>query len=79
MRPLVEFCVNNLTDDVIEIKEKLEKDYSLDVIEYDCLGNCTICARQPYVLVNGEIVRGENAKELLIKIYETIEEWEIQF
>lgn len=79
MRPLVEFCVNNLTDDVLEIKEKLEQDYSLDVIEYDCLGNCVICAQQPYALVNGEMVKGENAKELYTKIYQAIDEWEFQF
>lgn len=79
IRPLVEFCVNNLTDDVLEIKAKLETDYSLDVIEYGCLGFCGICAEQPYALVNGEVVTGQTAQELLANIYQAIEEMEIRF
>lgn len=79
MRPLIEFCVNSLTNDVIEIKKKLEQDPSLDVLEYGCLGNCGICAQQPYVLVNGDMVMADSADELLRKIYQKIEEMEIRF
>lgn len=79
MRPLIEFCINNLTSDVLEIKKKLDQDYDLDVIEYGCLGSCGVCARYPYALVNGEVVKAETAEELLKKIYEAIEEMEIRF
>lgn len=79
MRPLIEFCVNNLTSDVLEVKMKLEKDPSLDVLEYGCLGNCGICAQQPYALVNGDLVMADSADELLQKIYQKIEEMEIRF
>lgn len=79
MRPLVEFCVNNLTEDVMKIKTKLEADFSLDVIEYGCLGYCGICAEQPYALVNGEMVMGNTAEELLVNIYKEIDEMEIHF
>lgn len=63
----------------MEIKEKLEQDYSLDVIEYACLGYCGICAEQPYALVNGEMVTGKNADELLANIYQAVDEMEIRF
>lgn len=73
MQSLIEFCVNNLTPEVIKIKEKLEADPDLDVIEYDCTANCTICAEQPFALVDGELVTGETAEELLENIYQAIE------
>lgn len=78
MRPLIEFCVNNLTDDVLELMKELEQDMDLDVIEYGCLGNCSICAEKPYALVNGEIVTGKTANELKQKIYRAIEDMEIR-
>jgi uncharacterized protein YuzB (UPF0349 family) len=79
MIPLVEFCVNNLSDEVLEVKKKLEEDPSIDVIEYGCLGNCGLCAQKPYALVNGEIVTADTADELLKKIREAIEEMEIRY
>jgi len=79
IRPLVEFCVNNLTDDVLEVKTILEKDQDIDVIEYDCLGHCSICAQQPYALVEGEPITGETGQELLQNIYQAIEEMEVEF
>jgi uncharacterized protein YuzB (UPF0349 family) len=79
MRPLIEFCINNLTADVLEVKQTLEKDPSLDVLEYGCLGNCGICARQPYALVDGELVSAETAEELLEKIWQKVEETEFRF
>lgn len=79
MIPLVEFCINNLTDDVLAVKNKLEKDPGLDVLEYDCLSHCGICREGPYALVNGEVVRADTGAELLRKIYEAIEEMEVRY
>jgi len=79
MRPLIEFCVNNLTPDVLEIKKKLDQNPELDILEYGCLGNCGICAEGPYALVNGELVTGKTAEELLDHIYKAIEEMEYRF
>lgn len=79
MRPLIEFCVNNLTPELIEVKKKLEANYDYDVIEYGCLGNCGICAERPYALVNGEMVSADTADELLTKIEKIIEDMEIRF
>lgn len=81
MKPLVEFCVNNLTSDVVEIKKKLETEYihQVDVLEYGCLGYCGKCATQPYALINGEVVSGETGSELLEKIREKIDSAEYRF
>lgn len=79
MRPLIEFCINNLTPDVLEIKKKLDQDTDLDVLEYDCLGNCGTCAKEPYALVDGELVTGNTAEELLKNIYQAIEEIEYRY
>lgn len=79
MRPLVEFCINNLTDDVLTLMKELEKDMDLDVLDYGCLGNCGICAESPYALVNGEVITAQTATDLKVKIYEVIEAMEIRF
>ncbi|WP_124726676.1 YuzB family protein [Staphylospora marina] len=79
MFPLVEFCVNNLTDEVLAVKKKLEENREIDVLEYGCLGNCGLCAEKPYALVDGEIVSAETGDELLEKILKAIEEMEVRY
>lgn len=79
VRPLIEFCVNNLTPDLIEIKKKLEANFEYDVLDYGCLGYCGICATQPYALVNGEMIKAETAEQLLVEIKKAIDEMEIRF
>ncbi|PTX59132.1 uncharacterized protein YuzB (UPF0349 family) [Melghirimyces profundicolus] len=74
MRPMVEFCINRLTPDVEKIKNKLENDPEVDVLESPCLGNCEICAKTPYAMVDGEIVTGEDGPDLLKNIRKSIEE-----
>lgn len=74
MQPMVEFCINRLTSDVEEIKDELEEDPEVDVLESACLGNCEICAETPYAMVDGEIVTGENGKELLKNIRKKIKD-----
>jgi uncharacterized protein YuzB (UPF0349 family) len=79
MRPLIEFCVNNLTPDVLRIKAKLESNMDFDVLEYGCLGNCGLCARAPYALVNGELVTADTAEELYNKVIVACEEMEFRY
>ncbi|WP_240374501.1 YuzB family protein [Bacillus piscicola] len=74
MLPIIEFCMSNLASGTQEVKEELEKDPDLDIIEYGCLGNCAHCAMNMYALVNGEIVDGEDPDELLANIYKYLEE-----
>jgi uncharacterized protein YuzB (UPF0349 family) len=50
-----------------------------DVLEYGCLGNCGLCARAPYALVNGELITAETAEELYKKILQACDEMEFRF
>ncbi|WP_257349579.1 YuzB family protein [Pseudalkalibacillus decolorationis] len=74
MRPIIEFCVSNLANGSQRAREILDRDPNLDVIEYGCLGNCGLCFRSPYALVNGEHVSAETPDELVDNIYEYLEE-----
>ncbi|SDX21157.1 Uncharacterized protein YuzB, UPF0349 family [Marininema mesophilum] len=76
MKPMVEFCINNLTEDVEKLRVELEQDHELDVLETSCLGHCELCATSPYAMVNGEIVTGETAEELGRNIRKEIENYQ---
>lgn len=74
MRPIIEFCVNNMHHDTDRTMKKLEENPDFDVIEYGCLGNCGQCYAEPFALVNGEIISAESADALYDKILEAIEQ-----
>ncbi|MBG9734670.1 YuzB family protein [Paenibacillus alvei] len=79
MRPIIEFCVNNMHHGTDKVMKRLEGNPEYDVLEYGCLGNCGECYMFPFALVNGEIVAGETADELYDKIMNKIDEikaWE---
>ncbi|MED4729213.1 YuzB family protein [Aneurinibacillus migulanus] len=73
MRPMVEFCVSNLSLGSETVKKILEEENEVDVLEYGCLGNCGQCFVQPYALVNGKLIVGEDAQDLLKAIRTYIE------
>lgn len=52
--------------------EELKKNPDADVIEYGCLGQCSRCARQPFVLVEGMVVEAQTAVELIKKIEQLV-------
>lgn len=74
MKPIIEFCMSNLASGSQEALEQLEKDPNLDIIEYSCLGYCGQCYESLYALVNGEVVTGEDADELVENVYRYLEE-----
>ncbi|WP_096436689.1 YuzB family protein [Alteribacter populi] len=74
MKPIIEFCVSNLASGTQEVRERLERDPNLDVIEYGCLSFCGQCARSRFALVNGDIVTGDTNDELYDNIYKYLEE-----
>ena len=79
MRPIIEFCTNNMHHGTDEVMRRLEENLDYDVIEYGCLSNCGQCFAEPYAIVNGEIVAAETAEELYEKIIEKIESMEDPF
>ncbi|MCM2675461.1 YuzB family protein [Alkalicoccobacillus plakortidis] len=74
MRPIIEFCFSNLASESQGAMEQLEKDPNLDIIDYGCLSHCGECSMGPYALVNGELVSGNTADELVANIYVFLEE-----
>jgi uncharacterized protein YuzB (UPF0349 family) len=74
MKPIIEFCVSNVASGSYEAMARLEKDPNVDVMEYDCLRYCGICSSHCYALVNGEVVTGDSAEELVENIYTYLEE-----
>lgn len=74
IQPIIEFCISNLANGAQRALEKLQKDPNLDIIEYGCLGYCGKCATTLYALVNGEVVTGNTADELVDNIYQYLED-----
>lgn len=74
MDPIVEFCVNNAANGTQPIIEKLEKDGKVEVVSYDCLNECVVCAKDFFALAEGKLVRADTPEELLTKIYSSLEE-----
>lgn len=73
MRPIIEFCQSNLATGTLKLKEKLEQDPRVDVIDYGCLGNCGECYEYPYALVDGKFIAGKSLKDLYEKIMQEVE------
>jgi uncharacterized protein YuzB (UPF0349 family) len=79
MRPIIEFCTNNMHHGTEKLMRKLEQNLDYDVIEYGCLGNCGECYLAPYALVNGEVVATATVEELEVEIAAKIKEIEALF
>jgi uncharacterized protein YuzB (UPF0349 family) len=68
MRPIIEFCNNNMHHGTEKLMQTLELNKDYDVILYGCLGNCGQCLSEPFALVNGTIVEADTKDELQVKI-----------
>lgn len=79
MRPIIEFCTNNMHHGTERLMKKLEQNPDYDVIEYGCLGNCGECYLAPYALVNGEVVSSATVEQLENDIQDKIKEIEAMF
>ncbi|WJH32252.1 YuzB family protein [Paenibacillus aurantius] len=76
MRPIIEFCTNNMHHGTDRLMKKLEQNPDYDVLEYGCLGNCGQCYAEPYALVNGEVVAAATVDELEKEIGRKLKELE---
>jgi uncharacterized protein YuzB (UPF0349 family) len=68
MRPMVEFCVSNLSNGSDRVKKVLEEEGKVDILEYGCLGNCGQCFVQPYALVEGKLIAADTPEALLTAV-----------
>lgn len=73
MNPIVEFCISNLSKGSQIVFDKLSQDPAVDCLEYGCLTYCGQCNDSLYALVNGDMVTGNDAEDLLNNIYQHIE------
>jgi len=64
MRPIIEFCTNNMHHGTEKLMKSLEQNLEFDVIEYGCLGNCGECYLAPCAFVNGEAIASESVEQL---------------
>lgn len=72
MELTVKFCPCNSGEDLHELKNHLKQLSNVDVVEKRCLNYCGQCLVQPFALINGKNVVGNNVDELLTNIEETI-------
>jgi uncharacterized protein YuzB (UPF0349 family) len=79
MRPIIEFCTNNMHHGTEQLMKNLEQNPEYDVIEYGCLGNCGECYLAPYALVNGEVIASATVEQLETDIQDKIKEIEEWF
>jgi uncharacterized protein YuzB (UPF0349 family) len=79
MRPIIEFCTNNMHHGTERLMKNLEQNPEYDVIEYGCLGNCGECYLAPYAMVNGEVIASATVEQLEIDIQAKIKELEEWF
>ena len=68
----IQFCQNNLDrffdNESLRLFEGYVKEHNVSTKEYECLSECELCKKKPYVKVNGEIISAENTKELLRRL-----------
>lgn len=74
LKPIIEFCLSNVSTYSYESFEVLDRDSNLDVVEYSCTSNCELCATTIFCLVNGEIITAETPDELVKSVYQFLEE-----
>ena len=74
MKPIVEFCVNNVANGGQIVLDKLEADDLVEVVTYDCLNECVICAQDFLALAEGKLVRAKTTDDLNKGIYQSLEE-----
>ncbi|GGG75918.1 DUF1450 domain-containing protein [Paenibacillus radicis (ex Gao et al. 2016)] len=69
----IEFCAGNMHHDGTEaFMQELEKDTSLQVIEYGCLGNCGECYLLPFALVDCLIVSAADVPQLKERVMKQV-------
>ncbi|CAH0304593.1 hypothetical protein SRABI96_04730 [Peribacillus sp. Bi96] len=65
----IEFCQNNLdrflNEQTVTEYGKFLANPRIQYKEYECLSECKLCKTTPYAKVNGQIMSGEDSKDLL--------------
>ncbi|EOT41395.1 MULTISPECIES: DUF1450 domain-containing protein [Enterococcus] len=76
MKPLIEFCEQNLSRQGNILLEDDELKEKADFLITSCLSMCELCAQKLFVMVEGEVIIADTMVELLEKVKRAIREWD---
>lgn len=76
MKPLIEYCEQNLAKGTKLLLSDNEISESSDAITYSCMHECSLCAQTYFALFEGECITGETPEILLKKMKRAILAWE---
>ncbi|WP_303753256.1 DUF1450 domain-containing protein [Enterococcus sp. S86.2] len=76
MKPLIEFCEQNLSRQGNLLLEDEELKEKADFLITSCLSMCELCAKKLFVVVEGEVIVADTMSELLSKVKGAISEWD---
>ena len=76
MKPLIEFCEQNLSRQENILLEDEELKEKADFLITSCLSMCELCGQKLFVMVEGEVIIADTTAELLVKVKSAIREWD---
>ncbi|AWE06823.1 hypothetical protein DCE79_05175 [Lysinibacillus sp. 2017] len=75
----VEFCMTNLSLGAADAYDVLVEREDVEITESGCTSNCEICECHLFAIVNGELLKAQDANELVKIIQEELEMNSIAF
>lgn len=69
----VEFCMTNLSLGAADVYDVLAEREDIDITESGCTSNCEICECHLFAIVNGDLIKAENAEQLLKNVEKELE------
>jgi len=75
----VEFCMTNLSLGAADVYDVLLERDDIDITESGCTSNCEICECNLFAIVNGELIKAENADALLQNVEKELEDNSVHF
>ena len=75
----VEFCMTNLSLGAADVYDVLIERDDVEITESGCTSNCEICEAHLFAIVNGDIIKAEDAEQLLKNVEKELEENSVVF
>lgn len=75
----VEFCITNLSLGAADVYDVLMGRDDLEITESGCTSNCELCECHLFAIVNGDIIKAEDAEQLLKNVENELEENSVVF
>ena len=70
----VEFCMTNLSLGSADVYDVLVERDDVEITESGCTSNCEICEANLFAIVNGDMIKAEDAEQLLDLVEKELEE-----